>query len=429
VNGSPAILTQPVTTVSDSDPVMPDDDLSGVAGLRVLILNENESVPGDRRVWDISTTLASAGADVVVICPQDERGGSAQFESRDGVEIHRYRPSFAEGGPAGYVREYGQAFWSTWSLVRRLSRERRFDIVHACNPPDFLLFAARPARRGGARFVFDHHDLTPELFRTRFGENHRLLYRATLSLERWCFHAADVVLATNESYQEIARTRGGKSAEDVFIVRNAPNLNRLAQVTPDPSLKRGKPHLIGYLGVMAPQDGVDNAIRALARLRERRQDWHAVFGGEGSAVPELKELADQLGLGDMVEFPGWMGDAEIGRLLSTSDVCLSPEPATPLNDRSTMVKIAEYMAMSRPIVAFSLRETRKSADAAAVYAESGDIAAFADRIGELLDDPQRRAEMGAIGRERVERSMTWARSTTELMAAYRRAMAHRVTAG
>lgn len=410
--------------VSDSDRAGSEDHPPRVEELRVLILNENESVPGDRRVWDISTTLAAAGAEVVVICPQDERGGSARFERRDGVEIHRYRPSFAERGPAGYVREYGQALWCTWELVRRLSRERRFDIVHACNPPDFLLFAARPARRRGARFVFDHHDLTPELFRARFGNRHRLLYRATLTLERWCFRAADVVLSTNESYGEVARTRGAKAADDVFVVPNAPDLNRLVIVAPDPSLKRGKPYLIGYLGVMAPQDGVDNALRALARLRDRRRDWHAVFGGAGSALPELRQLADELGISGMVDFPGWMNDDEIARLLSTADVCLSPEPKTPLNDCSTMVKIAEYMAMSRPIVAFSLRETRKSAGEAAVYAESGDIAGFADRIHELLDEPERRAEMGAVGRERVENSMTWAKSTIELMASYRRAMAH-----
>lgn len=423
---SPAIPAESIPAVHESDLMVSEAHPTGVAGLRVLILNENESVPGDRRVWDISTTLAEAGAEVVVICPSDERGGSARFEQRDGVEIHRYRPSFAEGGPTGYVREYGRAFWCTWALVRRLSRERRFDIVHACNPPDFLLFAAGPARHRGARFVFDHHDLTPELFETRFGNRYRLLHRATLTLERWCFRAADVVLATNESYGEIARVRGAKAAADVFVVRNAPDLKRLVPVTPDPSLKCGKPYLIGYLGVMAPQDGVDNALRALALLRDRRQDWHAVFGGQGSAVPELRQLAYELGLAEMVEFPGWMGDAEIGRLLSTADVCLSPEPRTPLNDRSTMVKIAEYMAMWRPIVAFSLRETQKTAAEAAVYAESDDIVGFADRIHELLDDPQRRAQMGAFGHERVERSMTWAQSTTQLVSAYERAMAHPV---
>lgn len=423
--GAAPPLTGPAADHRDDAPLTLDDTVA--AGLRVLILNENESVPGDRRVWDISLTLAAAGAEVVVICPQDELGGEAHYERRDGVEIHRYRPRFAQSGPSGYLREYGHAFWSTWKLVRQLSRTRRFDIVHACNPPDFLLFAALPARRRGARFVFDHHDLTPELFQTRFGDRYRSLHRATLALERSCFRTADVVIATNESYREVACSRGGRSAEDVFVVRNAPDLDRLVPVAPEPALKRGRPLLIAYLGVMAPQDGVDNALRALAVLRERRQDWHAVFGGEGSAVPALRQLAGDLGLGDMVEFAGWLNDTEICRLLSTADVCLSPEPRTPLNDRSTMVKVAEYMAMSRPVVAFALPETEKTAGEAAVYAASGDIAGFAQRIDDLLDDPQRRGQMGAIGRTRVERSMSWAKSSAVLLTAYHRALTRRVS--
>jgi glycosyltransferase involved in cell wall biosynthesis len=387
---------------------------------RVLIISENESVPADRRVWDISTTLAASGSEVVVICPQGEPDEGA-FEKREGVEIHRYRPTAAGDNPLGYAREYGRALWCTWRLVRRLARERPFDVVHACNPPDFLLFAAWPARRRGARLIFDHHDLSPELFLTKFGDRYRLLHRLTLACERRCLQTADVVLATNESYGLVARERGRKHPDDVFVVPNAPDLRRLKRVPPDPSLRRGK-LLIGYLGVMAPQDGVDHAIRALALLRERRQDWHAIFAGEGSARTALMELADQLGLEDAVEFVGWIGDEQIARLLSTADVCLSPEPKTPLNDVSTMVKIAEYMAMSRPIVAFTLRETQAVAGEACAYAEPNDVADYAARIYELLDDPDRRARMGATGRATVESSMSWERSTVPLEAAYRRAL-------
>ena len=311
------------------------------------------------------------------------------------------------------------AFWHTWRLVRGLVAERPFDVVHACNPPDFLLFAAWPARRRGARLIFDHHDLTPELFLTRFGARHRVLHRFTLLLERACFAVANVVIATNESYRRVAITRGGKRPEAVFVVRNGPELGRFRAPQPDPSLKRGRPLLIGYLGVMAPQDGVDHALRALALVAAHRDDWHAVFGGDGEARPGLMRLAAELGLHDKVEFAGWLDDEQIARLLSTCDVCLAPEPPSPLNDRSTMVKIAEYMAMECPIVAYPLPETRFTAADAAVYARPNDVGSMAACIEELLDDPGRRASMGQIGRERVEQELSWAHSQRNLAEAYR----------
>jgi glycosyltransferase involved in cell wall biosynthesis len=391
---------------------------------RVLIVSENESVPSDRRVWAISTTLVKAGGEVVVVCPQGdetERAGGerAIFERRDGVEIHRFPLRFAAGGPPGYIREYSSAFCRVWAIVRRLSRERPFQVVHACNPPDFMLTAAWPARRAGARFIFDHHDLTPELFRARFGDGHRLLHRLTLLSERLSFGLADVVIATNDSYAEIAQGRGGKAVHDVFVVRNGPDLRTFRPVAPDSQLKRGKPFLISYVGVMAPQDGVDHALRALALLRRCRRDWHAVFAGEGEAREELERLARELGVQDSVEFVGWLGDADIARLLSTSDLCLAPEPMSPLNDLSTMVKIAEYLAMSRPVVAYDLHESRRAAGDAGVYAESGDTAAFAELIAELLDDAERRLAMGKIGRTRVEQALSWERSEVTLLEAYR----------
>ena len=392
---------------------------------RVLILSENESVPSDRRVWDISLTLARSGWEVVVVCPQGDaqaRAGADErtlLEVRDGVRVHRYPLRFASGGLSGYVREYATAFWRTWRLVRDLVAERPFDVVHACNPPDFLLFAAWPARRRGARLIFDHHDLTPELFLTRFGGRHRALHRITLLLERACFAVADVVIATNESYREVAIARGGKRPEAVFVVRNGPELERFRTPQADPSLKRGRPLLIGYLGVMAPQDGVDHALRALALVADRRDDWHAIFGGDGEARPALMRLAGELGLHDKVEFAGWLDDEQIVRLLSSCDVCLAPEPPSPLNDHSTMVKIAEYMAMERPIVAYPLRESRFTAADAALYARPNDVGSMAACIEELLDDPGRRARMGQLGRERVEQELSWAHSQRNLAQAYR----------
>lgn len=385
---------------------------------RVLMLVENNSVPSDRRVWNISVALARAGYDVAVVCPQGREDERALFDVRDGVRIHRYPLAPAENGVAGYVREYGLALWRTWRLVRRLCREQPFDIVHACNPPDFLMFAAWPAKRAGARFVFDHHDLTPELFVTRFGEQHKWLHRLTLGLERACFATADAVLATNESYHEIARTRGQKRSDEVFVVRNGPDVRTFLPRPPDPALKRGRQLLIGYVGMMAPQDGVDHALRSLALLAQHRSDWHAIFAGDGDAREDLISLSRELGLQEHVEFVGWLDDEQIARLLCTCDVCLAPEPPSPLNDVSTMIKIAEYMAMSRPVVAYGLRETRVAAGDAAVYAEPNDVASFAARIEELLGDPPRRAAMGRIGRERVHSELSWEHSERNLQAAY-----------
>lgn len=390
---------------------------------RALILVENLSVPFDRRVWQECEALTRAGYVVTVICPQGTRRDREPFERRDGVDIHRYPLTAAHGGPLGYAREYGTALWRTRRLASRLAAGAPFDIVHACNPPDLLLPAVRMLKRSGTAFLFDHHDLVPELYESRFERGRDLLYRLTLAAERSTFRLADVVVATNESYRQVALTRGGKRPEDVFVVRSAPDLARFVPVAPDDALKRGRPHLIAYLGVMGPQDGVDHALRALARLHERREDWHAVFIGEGDVLPAMQRLAAELGLDGAVEFPGRLPDADVLRILSTADVCLAPDPKNPLNDVSTMNKIVEYMAMSRPVVSYDLVEARVSAGPAALYAT--DEAGFAAAVERLLDDPALRDELGREGRSRVESALSWDHSERELLRAYDRALEHR----
>lgn len=389
---------------------------------RVLVLNENESVPHDRRVWQISTSLTQAGYEVTVISPQGAPSEAALFERREGVALYRYPPGPAGEGALGYAREYGTALRHTRRLVRRLAREGSFDLVHACNPPDFLLLAALPLRRRGARFVFDHHDLVPELYLSRYGSGRDLFYWVARAFEWLTFRLADVVIATNESYRAVALSRGGKRPDDVFVVRNAPDAARFRRTEPDESLKRGKRHLVAYVGVMGPQDGVDCGLRALAKLKERREDWHAVFVGDGEMQPAMRELAAKLGLDDCVEFTGWLEPGEVVRVLSTADVSLAPEPPSPLNDVSTLMKIAEYMSMSCPIVSFDLPESRVTAGEAAFYAAGSDEEAFARGIDELLSDPARRAAMGAASRARVERDLSWTRSEEALLAAYAHAL-------
>lgn len=392
-----------------------------MAAARILILLQNEPVPSDRHVWNQATALVRAGHEVSVICPRGEERDREPEATIDGVRIHRYRPLRADGGAASYAAEYLAALWSIRRLARRLARERRFDLVHACSPPDFLLLAALSLRRRGARFVFDHHDLTPELYLTRFGGG--LLHKATLAAEQVAFRSADVILSVNDSYRQVAIRRGRRDPDDVAVVRTGPDLSRFLPSEPDPALKRGKPFLLSYAGVMGPQDGVDHALRALAELHALRDDWHAVFMGDGEVLAEMRLLAAELGLAGQVEFTGWVEHETIGRVLSSSDVCLAPDPSNPLNDVSSMVKISEYMAMSRPMVSYDLAESRFGAGEAALFAAPGDHAGFARLVSELLDDPARRAEMGAAGRRRVEQVLAWEHQERALLVAYQRALA------
>lgn len=383
---------------------------------KALILVENLSVPFDRRVWQESTTLRDAGWDVHVICPQGTKRDRESYVELDGVKIHRYPLTAATGGPRGYVKEYGAALWHTYRLARKIGP---VDVVHACNPPDLLFLVARMLQRKGAKFVFDQHDLCPELYLSRFaGRGEDFLYRMVCRLEQATYKAADVVISTNESYREAAITRGNMPADKVFVVRSAPVIERFQQVEPEPELKKGKPHLLCYLGVMGPQDGVDYALRALAHLREQRDDWHAVFVGSGDTFDDMVALSKKLGLADMVEFTGRIPDEDLVRYLSTADVCLSPDPYNPLNDVSTMNKVMEYMAMSRPMVSFELTEARVSAGEAALYAPANDEVEFARLTARLLDDPSERERMGKLGKERVEGPLAWENSQKALLAAY-----------
>ncbi|MEV6872759.1 glycosyltransferase family 4 protein [Amycolatopsis sp. NPDC051128] len=388
---------------------------------KALILVENLSVPFDRRVWQESTTLRDAGWEVHVICPQGTKRDTEAETVIDGVHIHRYPLKAATGGPAGYLQEYGSALWHTLRLARKVGP---VDVVHACNPPDLLYLVAKVLKRQGAKFVFDQHDLCPELYLSRFDRGQDLLYRGVCALERATYRAADVVISTNESYKQVARIRGGKRPEDVFVVRSAPVVERFHEVPAEPELKKGKPHLLAYLGVMGPQDGVDYALRALAKLRDDvgRTDWHAVFVGSGDAFDDMVALSAKLGLANQVEFTGRISDEDLVRYLSTADVCLSPDPLNPLNDVSTMNKVMEYMAMSKPIVSFELREARVSAGDAAVYAPANDETEFAALVSRLLDDPEERVRMGKLGQARVAGPLSWENSAKALLAAYEHAL-------
>jgi glycosyltransferase involved in cell wall biosynthesis len=391
---------------------------------RALLISENAPVPGDRRVWNQSRALVEAGWSVGVICAAADDREEPATETIDGVEIHRYPLRPATGGP-DYGREYAQAVWRIRALVREQLATTPPDIVHTANPPDFLLLAARSARARGAAFVFDHHDLMPELFRTRY-RRAGLPYKGLLAIERGAMRSADVVISTNESYRLLALERDGVDPENSFVVRNGPDLEHFTPLPPDPELRHGRRFLLGYLGMMGPQDGIDHAVLALAELDRRRgDDWGAILVGEGPVRAEMEALAASHGIADRVEFAGWRGDEDIRRILSTVDLCIAPDPPSPLNDVSTMIKVPEYMAMGKPIASYDLSETRVSAADAAAYADPTP-AALGTLIDELLDDPTRREEMARIAVARVP-SLSWQHSVEVLLQAYERALERRST--
>jgi glycosyltransferase involved in cell wall biosynthesis len=399
--------------------------LSWVSSGNVLVLVENLSVPMDRRVWQECAALRQAGYRVSVICPQGTSVDTAPSEVLNGVDIYRYPLRPANGGPAGYLREYTVAFAQTARLVARLARRRHFAFVHACNPPDFLLFTALPLRLRRTRFIFDHHDLVPELYLSRFQRGCDPVHALTKLLERATLSLADVVISTNESYARVAIDRGGRSPDDVFVVRSAPDLEEFTRVPVRPKLRHGKRHLLAYLGVMGPQDGLDHALRALAELRGRRSDWHATFIGSGDVFGDMIDMCRRLGLTDHVDFTGRIPVPDVVAILSAASVGLAPDPKNPLNDVSTMNKILEYMAVGLPVVSYDLKEARVSAGGAAAYAAPNSPVAFASEIDSLLDDPRRRRKMGQTGRARVAGSLSWAHSEQTLLRAYERATTRR----
>jgi glycosyltransferase involved in cell wall biosynthesis len=375
---------------------------------RTLIVVQNLPVPFDRRVWLECKALTAAGYDVTVVCPKGK--GDPGHEVLDGVTLLKYRPYTPGGRALGFVLEYAYSFLATARLVLRARRAGRFDVLQACNPPDiFWPIALWLRRRDGSRFVFDHHDLCPELYDSRFPDGRALPRRGLVALEKATFRTADHVVSTNTSYADIAMRRGGKSRADVTVVRTGPDEERLRRTAPVPALRRGRQHLVAYIGVMGPQDGVDLAVRAAAHVVHDlgRQDIAFTFMGGGDSYQQLVALCDELGLQDYLELPGRVPDETVLDVLSTAAVGLSPDPKNPLNDLSTMNKTLEYMAFCLPVVAFDLKETRVSAGDAAVYVESGDVAAYARAIVELLDDAGKREVMGRTGRARISDELGW----------------------
>ncbi len=392
--------------------------MTASTGRRVLIIVENLPVPFDRRVWSEATTLVNAGYEVSVICPKG-KDATASYEEIDGVHIYRHPLPLDAAGPLGYALEYGLALFWEFALSLKVAWQRGFDAVHACNPPDTIFLIGGFYRLFGKKFIFDHHDINPELYEAKFGRRD-FGWKLMLWLERLSFKVANRSIATNESYREIAITRGGMDPDKVHIVRSGPNLDRVREVAPDAKWRNGRKYVVGYVGVIGRQEGLDLLLDSVDHLvrEKKREDIQFVVCGGGPELDAIVAEAGERGLSDYVTFTGRCPDETLFSALSTSDVCVNPDRPTAMNDKSTMNKIMEYMALGKPIVQYDLTEGRFSAGASSLYADCTDPADFGDRIAELLDDPERRAEMGALGRERVHRELAWTHEAPKLLAAY-----------
>ena len=391
---------------------------------KVLIAVENLSVPFDRRVWRECLALVDAGYQVSVISPKGTTTDNNKREKIDGISIYRYPIYQSRGGLLSYIIEYLTALIATAWLTTVVFFREGFDVIQICNPPDLLVLIALPFKALGKKVVFDQHDLSPEIYEMQNGGVKRnWVVRVLLFFERLTYAWSDIVIVVNEACRKIAVSRGGKAEQDVFIVRNAPAVDSFRSARPDCSLKCGAKYLITYVGMMGPQEGIDILLRSVRYLamEYQRNDFHVLMMGNGTVFEGMKDYAQELGISQRISFTGHVGYDRVMQGIASADVCLCPDPKTPLNDKCSLVKVVEYMSLGRPLVAFDLEEVRISAGDAALYARPNDEKDFAEKINLLLEAPNLRASMGEIGRERVLNFLTWEHSKQALYAAYDKA--------
>ena len=385
---------------------------------KILIIVENLPVPFDRRVWQEATTLAANGYSVSVICPKS-KDYPKKFEILESIHIYRHSLPVEADGAIGYVLEYSIALFWQFFLAIKILFTRGFDAIHACNPPDNIFVIGLFFKLFGKKFLFDHHDINPELYIAKFGRKD-FFYKVMIAWERWTFKIADISIATNESYKTIAMERGGMPANKVYVVRSGPKLDRLRIMPPNHELKCGRKYLVGYVGVMGKQEGIDYLLKSASYIVHQLKRTDIQFGlvGGGTELESMKDYADKLNITEFVTFTGRVSDKEMLSMLNTADVCANPDVANEMNDKSTMNKVMEYMALGKPIVQFDLTEGRYSAQRASLYANKNDEIDFALKIIQLIDDPNMCKEMGEYGRDRVINSLSWEYEAPKLLKAY-----------
>ncbi len=391
--------------------------MNGNENRRILIIVENLPVPFDTRVWQEATTLAENGYTVSVICPKG-RGYTEDEETLQGVHIFRHNLPLEGNGALGYLREYLSAFREELKLAKKIYKEIGFDVIHGCNPPDDIYMVAKKFRRYGVRYVFDHHDICPELFEAKFGRKTGLLYWSQLFFERQTYRHCTFAFVTNESYKRIAITRGRMDQERVIVLRSGPKLERMKVLEPVESIKRGYEYMVGYLGVIGQQEGIEFILEAAKYIKERDNNVFWGIVGGGPHLEYLMRKAHEMGLDDCIEFTGRIPDQQMLEYLNTADVCVNSDRFNSMNDMSTMNKILEYMALAKPIVQFDLTEGRYSAKEASLYAKNNDAVDMAEKIIELLKNPEQRKRMGEYGKQRVEKELSWDHTSKALLYGY-----------
>ncbi|MFZ7131893.1 MAG: glycosyltransferase family 4 protein [Eubacteriales bacterium] len=387
----------------------------------VLIIVENLPLPFDRRVWQEANTLKRAGFGVFIICPKGKDQYNKEYEEINGIKIYRHRLPFEANNAVGYLIEYLTALYWEKKLAKKIFKEYGFNYIQACNPPDLIYLIAKPYKKKyGVKFIFDHHDINPELYLAKFNRKD-IFYWLLMMFEKNTFKLADHCIATNKSYKEIALNRGKKDEDEVTVVRSGPSLERLYYMPPNDELKKGREYLICYVGVIGQQEGIEYLLDAARILKEKgRRDVFFLIMGQGPQWRNMVELSIKMGIDEMVDFPGRVSDDFLRTALSTADICINPDKYNEMNDKSTMNKIMEYMAMGKPIIQFDLTEGRYSAKNASLYALKNNPDDMARKIIELLNDPDKRKRMGDFGKKRVIDKLEWTHEESKYLSVYER---------
>ncbi len=387
-----------------------------LAGKHILIVVENLPLPFDRRVWQEANTLKDSGAEVSIICPQ-MKGYTQKYELLNGIHIYRHPLPIEGSGAWGYLMEYSTALFWEFVLSWKIYFRKRFQVIHGCNPPDLIFLVSLSFKPFGVTYIFDHHDINPELYIAKYDKK-GFFYKFLLLVERLTFKTAKYSIATNESYKQIAIERGGMKAMDVQVIRSGPKLDRLRLTEGNVKYKKGRTYLIGYVGVIGEQEGIDLLLESAKYIVDRRKDVQFGIVGGGTELDKLKELTKKLGLEDYVDFYGRVDDETMIDVLNTADVCVNPDTPTEMNNLSTMNKIMEYMALKKPIVQYDLKEGRYSAQEASLYAKNTETSDFADKIIWLLDNPDERVKMSNFGYNRVVNELSWEFESQKLIDFY-----------
>lgn len=386
------------------------------AGKHILIIIENLPAPFDRRVWQEANTLRDNGAEVTIICPK-MKGYTKSFECINDINIYRHYLPLEGSGPLGYLLEYSIALFFQFILSWYIFFQKKFQVIHACNPPDLIFITAMPFKLFGVKFVFDHHDINPELFVAKYNKK-GFFYNLMILFERLTFKAADFSIATNESYKSIAIDRGGMPANCISVVRSGPDLNRLRLTDGNIKYKKGRDFLVGFVGVIGEQEGLDLLLEAVHKIvyTHKREDVQFAIIGGGTDLDRIKELSSSMKLDSFLDFYGRISDEKLVDILNTADVCVNPDKPTEMNNLSTMNKIMEYMSLKKPIVQFDLKEGRFSAEEASLYAK--DVHDFSNKILQLINNPALRCQMGDFGYQRVINELSWEKEKYHLISFY-----------